>query len=230
MRLSHLIAAAATALIATTATAASSLINVQFSRDQGAHQSGAAVVGAAGDEWNDLFGNTGSNTLFDAGGNATGVNLSFSAALVYESQLSFTRFTNTPYANLMQGYLVDFIDSPGIDLHFTGLTANQSYGFWIYTQGDDNSTGRQISLTANGADPVVNTQTNASTFTLGDNYVYIVSRADAYGVVDIVGRDLNGEANINGIQLIAVPEPETLPLVVAGLVFIAGAALRKRGR
>ncbi|MBW8757252.1 MAG: PEP-CTERM sorting domain-containing protein [Burkholderiales bacterium] len=229
MRLSHLfIIATASALIATTASAGSSAINVQFSRDQGAQQTGGAVIGGPGDAWNDMFGNAGSGALVDASGTATGVNLSFSAALVYESQLSFTRFTGTPVANLMQGYLVDFMDSPGIDLRFSGLAANQIYGFWIYTQGDDNSAGRQISLAANGADPVFATQTNAGSLTLGDNYVYIVSRADAQGVVDIVGHDLNGEADINGVQLIAVPEPATAPLLAAGLLVVAGAAVRRR--
>ena len=231
MRLPQFLLAATAALLATASSAASAAsVNVQFSRDQGAQQTGGAVVGGAGDQWNDLFGNTGSGTLFDAAGADTGINLSFSAGLVYESQLGYTQFTGTPYSNLMQGYLVGFMDSTPIDLKFSGLAAGQTYGFWIYTQGDNNSAGRSISLSANGGDAAIATQTNANQFTLGDNYVYIVTHADAYGTVDIVGRDLNGEANINGVQLMAIPEPTSLALMAAGLLFAAGAAARKRSR
>lgn len=215
---------------ASAASASNSLVDVQFSNYYGAQQSGAAVIGAPGDYWNDFIGSgTGSGALLAANGDDSGINLSFASALVYSSAWYYTRFTGTPYDHLMNGYLVGNA-STDIDLKFTGLVANQTYGFWVYTQGDDNSAGRQISLTATGGDAVVATQTNADSLTRGDNYVYIVSRADAFGAVDIVGRDLNGEANINGLQLMAVPEPTTLPLTLVGLVFVAGALLRKRGR
>ena len=217
------------AVLATGASAANaaSVVDVQFSRDPGLQQTGAAVIGSAGDTWNDFLGNVGSGSLVDASGAASGISLSFSAALVYESDPNFTQFTGTPYANLMQGYLVDFMNSPGIDLSFSGLTPGQQYGFWIYTQGDNNNGNRQVSIGANGGAPQFTTQATLDTFTLGANYLYITSTADANGVVDIVAHDLNGEANINGVQLMAVPETSSLALMLAGFMFVGGAALRK---
>ena len=219
----------ALALLATmTSAAQASTVDVQFSRDPGLQQTGAAFVGQHGDFWNDFLGNVGGGSLLDTSGAATGVNLSFSAALVYESDPGYTQFTGTPYANLMQGYLVDFSNSPGIDLKFTGLTPGQGYGFWIYTQGDNNSGNRQISLSANGGPATVNTQADNDSFVAGRNLAYIVTLADANGVVDIVGHDLYGEANINGVQFMPVPEPSSAALLMAGALFVAGAALRKR--
>jgi len=234
MRLQNSIvsAIAATLLLAnaTTACAGSNLVDVQFSNYYGAQQTGAAVQGTAGDYWNDFIGSgTGSGALLTTSGDASGINLSFSSALVYSSAWNYTQFTFTPYDHLMNGYLVGNA-STDINLTFTGLTANQLYGFWIYTQGDDNSAGRQISLTTDGGASAVATQTNTNSLTLGDNYVYIVSRANAFGAIDIVGHDLNGEANVNGVQLMTVPEPATLPLLAAGLVFVAAVARRKRSR
>ena len=158
---------------------------------------------------------------------ASGVSLTFSSYGVYESDAGYTQFTGTPYANLMQGYLYGFTDTSATDLKFSGLTAGEEYGFWVYTQGDDNSRGRSISLTANGGSTQVSTQTNASSFALGDNYVYLTATANAGGVVDLVGRDLVAEGNINGVQVMAVPEPSTVVLMMAGFAFLAGAVVRR---
>ena len=127
----------------------------------------------------------------------------------------------------MQGYLVGFGDKAGIDLVFTGMTAGKEYGFWVYTQGDDNSKGRSISIAANGGTPVIATQSMGSSFVQGDNYVYFTTFADANGDLDISGKSLVGEANINGFQLTAVPEPTEMALMMAGLTFLAGAAARR---
>jgi len=218
-------------LMANATTAASaSLVDVQFSNYYGEQQTGAGVKGAAADYWNDFVGSaTASGALQTVSGDASGIDLSFSSALVYSSAWNYTQFTGTPYDHLMKGYLVGNANAD-IDLKFTGLLANQLYGFWIYTQGDDNSAGRQISLTATDGASAVATQTNSNSLALGDNYVYIVSRADAFGSIDIIGHDLAGEANINGLQLMAVPEPATLPLLAAGLALVGAAARRKRAR
>jgi len=231
--LNSIVSTAAGALLmaaATAASAAGALVDAQFSAYSGEQQSGAAVLGSAGDYWNDFIGSaSGSGALLTTTGDNSGISLSFSSALLYRSEADFTRFTSTPYQSLMNDYLVAY-ESSDIELKLSGLATNQDYGFVIYTQGDDNSVGRQISLTANGTTTVIATQTNTNSFTLGNNYVYFVTRADAQGDVDIIGHDLVGEANINGFQLMPVPEPSTAALAVAGLLFVAGAALRKRGR
>ena len=216
------------AVLVTAASAAdAAAIDVQFSRDPGIAQTGGAVVGQAGDYWNDFLGNTSTGALLDASGHASGASLSFSSYGVYESDPGFTQFTGKQDANLMQGYLYAPQAAP-ISLVFSGLTAGQAYGFWVYTQGDDNSRGRSISLAANGGVAQVATQTNASSFSLGDNYVYLTATANAGGVVDIVGNELDGEANINGVQVMAVPEPSSMVLMMAGFAFLAGAVVRRR--
>jgi len=207
------------------------LIDVQFSNGASHAQSGAAVIGASGDAWNNFTtGAAGSGSLVDTTNGASGVSLTFSANNFWEADSSYTRFTGLPDANLMQGYLVGYGGQADIALAFSGLTAGQEYGFWVYTQGDDNSRGRSISLSANGGAGVVATQTNASSFVLGDNYVYLTAFADQNGDIDLLGHDLNGEANINGVQLMAVPEPSAMVLLMAGAMFLAGAAVRRKNR
>jgi hypothetical protein len=208
------------------------LIDVQFSNGMSHAQSGAAVVGAGGDTWNNFTtGQAGSGSLMDVTNTASGVSLTFSANNFWEADSTYTRFTGAPDANLMQGYLVGYGGQSDISLAFSGLTAGQEYGFWVYTQGDDNSRGRSIGLSANGGAVAVSTQTNAGSFVLGDNYVYLTAFADQNGDIDLVGHDLAGEANINGVQLMAVPEPSEPVLLMAGVVLLAGAAVRhRRGR
>ena len=218
---------AALLLTAVSAASASSVIDVQFSAGSGHAQTGAAVVGYTGDVWNDFTTGTLANQfLVNTSGTQSGVTLSFSSAQSYESDVSYTQFTGTPYANLMQGYLVDR-GTPDLDLTFGGLAAGQAYGFYIYTQGDDNSKNRSIGISANGGAQVSSTQSNIGTFVEGDNYLYIVATANSHGVIDLEGRDLNGEGNINGVQLLAVPEPSSVVLLMAGLMFLGGAAVRK---
>ena len=223
-----LLTIASLAILATAVSGANAAgIDVQFSRDPGHQQTGAAVVGFAGDVWNDFLGNSGSGALRNTNGTASGVSLTFSSYGVYESDPGYTQFTGTPYANLMQGYLYGFTNTQATDIKFSGLVAGQEYGFWVYTQGDDNSRGRSISLTANGGGAQVSTQSNATGFVLGDNYVYLTSTANASGVVDLVGSDLVAEGNINGVQVAVVPEPSSIVLMMAGFALLAGAAVRR---
>jgi hypothetical protein len=204
------------------------LIDVQFSNGASHTQSGAAVVGASGDTWNNFVtGQAGSGSLVDTTNTASGVSLAFSANNFWEADSTYTRFTGQPDANLMQGYLVGYAGQADIALSFTGLTAGQEYSFWVYTQGDDNSRGRSISLSANGGAAAIATQTNTGSFVLGDNYVYLTAVADRNGDVEIFGHDLVGEANINGVQLTAVPEPSEIVLLMAGGLLLAGAAVRR---
>jgi hypothetical protein len=220
-------ATAALLLTAVSAASASSAIDVQFSGSDSHAQTGAAVIGQAGDAWNNFTtGSQANRFLVDTSGAQSGVTLSFSSSQSYESDASYTQFTGTPYANLMQGYLVGRGTSD-IDLTFGGLTAGQEYGFYVYTQGDDNSKNRSIGISANGGAQTSSTQSDIGTFVEGDNYLYIVATANSLGVVDLVGQNLNDEGNINGVQLLAVPEPSSVALLLAGLVFLGGAAVRK---
>ncbi|HTW73063.1 MAG TPA: hypothetical protein VME47_24515, partial [Acetobacteraceae bacterium] len=145
-------------------------------------QSGAAVVGEAGDQWNDFAASSASDqVLLTVNGAATGVTLSFSSASrPYTAEADYDAFTGTPWANLMQGYLVN-----DIQISLSGLIPDATYGFYVYDQGDDNSPGRAVTFDINGSDPQTAAQTNASSFILNNNYVYLQGVAGTSGDITI---------------------------------------------
>ena len=204
------------------------LIDVQFSgtwsyscggpycSDINPPQSGAAVAGATGDQWNDFAtDNTSDQALVAVNGAATGVTLGFSATGTYTAATDYDAFTGTPWANLMEGYLVN-----NVQILLSGLVPGQTYDFYVYTQGDDNSAGRGVTFDVNGADPQTASQTNADNFILNNNYVYLQGVADVSGDIAINETGDSGEADVNGFQLVGVnvPEPSALGILAAGLL------------
>jgi hypothetical protein len=188
------------------------LIDVQFSgifsycttcAQTNPPQSGAAVVGKAGDIWNDFATTAVSGApLVDTSGAATGVTLGFSSFGAYTADPSYDPFTGSPDANLVQGYLYS---GGTISMTLSGLTPNQSYALYVYTQGDNNSPGRSISISANGGPAQTATQSNAHSFYPDNNYVLEFVSADGSGSIAIRGVTLAGEGDINGLQLKAEP-------------------------
>jgi hypothetical protein len=240
---------AATACLALGVTSQAASINVQFGCQSGSScngsggstsaQTGAAVVGSAGDYWNMAASQNGSgslSSLLDTSGNATSVNLTYSAYGQWNEHdtsgannyYNDTAFHGTPYENLMASYLVAGSGNSRVSL--TGLIAGGEYSLYFYTQANKNTDGRIVDFNANG----VTTSTtqidpdNLNTFVLGQNYAFADTFADGSGNLTITFNSGSSyEGDFNGFQLIgggaaAAPEPST-----AGLMLLAlGAGVR----
>lgn len=213
--------------VAPSAQAAASLVDVQFVGYSSDVQSGAALAGSAGDKWNTLTYGAGTGTLSYVDGTDSFVGITYSAQNFWTSNAGTYQFAGTAYDNLMRTSLAGYGNDIQIDL--TGLAAGQSYGFYVYTQGDDNSKGRSIGFSANGIAVGTATQTNIGTLVEGNNYVYFTATANTLGQIDLDAKNLAGEANINGFQMMtAVPESSSLVLMGAGLAALAALSLRRR--
>jgi hypothetical protein len=150
------------------------LVNVQFGGDFNSPQAqvGPAVIGSAGDVWNQMWGisgNTGSGALVDTDGNATGLSISFTTQGWLQVPEGLTVW-GTDYRNLMRGMIyTDTATTRNITI--TGLPANAEHELYVYAQGDSGSNGRQTKLTPAGGTPVITTATvaTADTFILDQN-------------------------------------------------------------
>ena len=188
-------------------------------------QSGAAVVGSAGDQWNEVFASNASGlALTDTTGATTGLTLNFSADVAYTSAPYYDAFQGTAWANLMQGYLVN-----NISMTLNGLNPGQAYDLYMYTQGDNNSAGRAIGLTSTGGSAGIASQSNANSFIANDNYILLQPIADGSGTISIGEYFVSGEANLNGFQLVTtdIPEPGSLSVLGIGMLALAGATRRR---
>ncbi|MTV37646.1 PEP-CTERM sorting domain-containing protein [Duganella radicis] len=193
-------------------------------------QTGAALIGAAGDYWNNYAVAALSNqALKDSGGNGTGATLTFTSEGAYSANPAHTRFTGQPAENLMGGYLWSYDSQTSVRATISGLSAGHAYELYVYTQGDDGSWGRQISFNVNG-EVQTSAQTNADTFVLNNNYLIFHVLADSSGVIDIAQVAMVGEGNLNGFQLLAapVPEPSSGLMLLGGLGLLAAHLRRSR--
>jgi hypothetical protein len=205
--------------------AASPIYNVQFST--GPAQTGAAVIGSAGDVWNQFPGGayaefTGGTlatptALQDTTGNVSGIDITYSDDGVYSLPPQFANgFNGTPWQSLMGGILYGLnVDLGTVTL--TGLTPDSAYQMYLYTQADSAAEGRVLSVTVNGLTATsAPGSAAANSFIFGQNYLSLAPVADASGTIviqfsGVAGQGVvkAGEGDFNGFQLTAVPEPST---------------------
>jgi len=197
-------------------------------------QSGAAIIGSSGDQWNYFDTADGASVLNNTSGASSGVTLSFTALEAYTlagAQAQADPFSATPTANLMQGYLD--AKAPGeISFSFSGLAPNANYSLYVYSSSGG-GTGRGVTLTATGAPEQSNSnQTTAGVYILDDNYLLFQGQANAAGQIFVNEVGFSGEGDINGLQLevAGVPEPSTWAMFLVGFAGLGVARFRRASK
>ncbi|MEJ0088789.1 MAG: hypothetical protein WDM80_03415 [Limisphaerales bacterium] len=197
------------------------LINVDFNQNNGVSwggggpnpgptMSGAAVLGTAGDQWNGINVNSGSNLLLKyADGSASPVSMTFTSGGGYDANSygGSTPFASTSYNALMEDYLYNGGTPQTISL--SGLTANSAYNLVLYNAADGGAgaAGRMTYFTVNGITQSSVWDVANGTLTAGVNYVNFPSAlSDNSGklVITYTGND-NVEGDIAGFQIQAAP-------------------------
>lgn len=230
------------------------IINVQFNDDSinliydaGAGSpsplpvmTGAAVIGSAGDVWNQVTAANltyaapplGATTvspvaLTDVNGAPTGVSLTLSApngtynanSVYWGNHSPFTSPTVTPYSALMQTCLVANNGSgPVGNVTLTGLAIGQAYNLYVYTAADQNvGLGRTGTFTVGANSQNYTWDGVTSTLVNGVTYLEFAGVTSVGGTLVIDFGNATAETDFNGLQLVAVPEPGTLALLGVGL-------------
>ncbi len=228
------------------------LINIQFQstgqwNPNAPAYSGAAVIGSAGDQWNHITDGSGTNFSLS---NSTGSVSSTGATMSWASTGLFGGYNATPphtggddsnafgggtYDALMNSYLYLTADQAPKTISFKSLAASTSYDLYVYTEGDNMSAGRNLSININNN--TIRTDhaslSNIGTFVQGENYIKFTGVTDGSGDLSFTYQGIGsetvngkaGEANINGIQLRqpsgSVPEPSTYVLMgIGGLLVV----------
>jgi aryl-phospho-beta-D-glucosidase BglC (GH1 family) len=195
------------------------LIDVDFNQNNGVSwggggpnpgptMSGAAVLGAAGDQWNGIDVSSGSGIpLIDVNGNISSVTMTFTSGGGYDVN-SFggsTPFAGTPYDALMEDYLYSGTTSQTIIL--SGLATNAAYQLVLYSAANSAAAGRTTYFTINSN--TVSSVWNGSSSTLisGVDYAEFTSAfSDGSGNLAITYAGSGSvEGDIDGFQIQAAP-------------------------
>jgi endoglucanase len=198
---------------------AAQLINVDFNQNNGVAwggggpnpgptMSGASVLGTAGDQWNGINVNSGTNiSLKYADGTASTVKMTFTSAGGYDAN-SFggsTPFAGTSYDALMQDYLYNS-GAPQI-IALSGLATNSAYNLILYNAANSSAAGRTTYFIVNSIAQSSTWDGASSTLIAGVDYVEFTSAlSDGAGNLAITYTG-NGsvEGDIDGFQIQSAP-------------------------
>jgi hypothetical protein len=213
----------------------------------GPNQSDAGLIGAAGDIWNGIADSQFTFSAYPLGITSTtpialeystGINSAVTMSVVapdgsynanepvWGNTSAFTT-AGSPYSNLMQDLLASKSVGGGT-ITLNGLAANQTYNLVLYNAADQNVPGgRATDFTVNGVTQTSTWDGTTSTLVAGVDYVdYASATSDGSGNLVItfgpgsVGGVLSSEGDLDGFQLMAVPEPSTWAMLAAGGVIM----------
>lgn len=230
-----------------TGAAHADLIDVNFTN--GSHtMSGAAAIGASGNQWNNLTSAVNDTTtdLIDVGGTDTHASLKtlgFNEGSTgdYNSDGS-NAFKLNLFADGIASWGALTSTDTSATLTFAGLPTG-TYELELYTSNDDQTAGqdpddhvgldRQVTFTTNLGGATATTLTSDNAFVPGDNYVSITGKTDpstgnlVITITTPAGNDSGGTegfVDIMGVQLqsLPIPEPSTWAMMFAGLVSLIG--------
>jgi aryl-phospho-beta-D-glucosidase BglC (GH1 family) len=170
--------------------------------------SGAAVLGAAGDQWNGINTSSGSGIpLVYANGSSSTVKMTFTSGGGYNvnDYSGSTPFASTPYNALMENYLYNNGTLQTITL--SGLAANSTYNLALYNAANTTAAGRITYFTVNGDTQNSTWNGSSSTLIAGIDYVDFASAlSDGSGNLTITYTGAGtAEGDIDGFQIQADP-------------------------
>lgn len=196
------------------------LLDVHFNNDSagaghggpaiGPAMSGAAVLGAAGDQWNNInaFSGTGIPLIYANGSNSPAT-ITFTAGGGYDVNAfnGSTPFAGTPYDALMECYLFNGGVSRTITL--ANLAANSVYNLVLYNAADVPASGRTTYFTVNGNTQSSTWNGTSSNLIAGIDYVQFTSAFSDHSGNMVITWTGNGslEGDINGFQIQFVTTP-----------------------
>jgi hypothetical protein len=192
------------------------LIDVDFNYNGfgslGPTMSGAAVLGAAGDQWNgiNVAGGSGISLIY-VNGSSSPVKMTFTSGGGYYAN-GASPFASTSYSALMQDYL--YTTSGAKTITLSGLATNSTYNLVLYNAADNAAAGRTTSFTINlafsniGISQSSTWNATSSTLISGVDYVQFTSAlSDGSGnlVFSYSPGAGSSEGDIEGFQIQLIP-------------------------
>jgi lysophospholipase L1-like esterase len=228
------------------------LIDVQFNADEfnliydaGAGSpnplpvmTGAAVIGSAGDTWNQVNSSVLAYTappneaytvnpvpLNFVSGAASGVSLTLSTpGSTYNANSTawgnYSPFTaaGSPYSALMQSLVSDYAGDASGTVTLTNLTPEQAYNLYVYTAGDTNAgpAGRTGTITVGSTAQNYTWNGTATNLTSGVDYLEFSGVTSAGGTLTLSFGNSTAETDLDGFQLQLFVVPVQLTITPSG--------------
>jgi len=206
---------------------AQTVVNIDFNQSSGTNYSGQGAYTDTGNNfWNSVTSTSGgSGFLASDGTTSTGISISVSGTS------GLGTGGHPAFADLL---LYDYLYVNGTTpatFTISGLTPGLAYSFYFYDQaGGSGASNRGATFVLNGSSQTMTGNLSGS-FVNGTNYLVF---NDTPGGTSLSGSFVHnpgsGEAEFNGLQIVAaVPEPSAYA-AIGGVVALAGAVIFRRCR